>query len=80
MNAYHISFTFDAPSPGTITIAADSTEDAKAKLEDMTKEFTNVKIHEIVDLETVPFLKALFEKQVEESAKEIGEIEPTKMN
>lgn len=81
MKAYHIAFTFDAPSPTTITLPADDQDAALAKLKEMTEGFNNVKVHEITDLETVPFLKALFEKQNEQAMEEMtNSVEPEKMN
>ena len=64
MKAYHLSFRFDQPQPGVITIPATSADEAKQKLQDMLNEFRNVEIFEAIDLEEVPFLKKMYDSKV----------------
>lgn len=69
MNAWHISFTLEQPTPGTVTVPADTEEEARAKFEEMTKGYNNAEIKEIVNLEEVPFLKKLVDARAAEEAK-----------
>lgn len=63
MKVYNISFTFDQPQPGVITIPADSADEANSALLKMLEGFSNVVIHSTVDLEEVPFLKHMYDQQ-----------------
>ncbi len=65
MKAFHISFTFDQPQPGVITIPALSADEARDKLLKMLESFANVKVHNVVDLEDIPFLQKMFDNQME---------------
>lgn len=65
MKAFHISFTFDQPQPGVITIPASSADEARDKLLKMLETFANVKVHNVVDLEDIPFLQRMFDSQME---------------
>ncbi len=67
MKAYHISFIYDQPQPGVITIPAETPEDATAKLNEMLVGYTNVKIMQVVDLEEVPFMQLMFNRQQEQA-------------
>jgi len=63
VKAYHISFVFDQPQPGVITIPAYTSEEAEQSLRKMLEGFSNVKIMQVTDLEEIPFLKKMFEQQ-----------------
>ena len=65
MKAFHISFTFDQPQPGVITIPALNADEARDKLLKMLESFANVKVHNVVDLEDIPFLQKMFDNQME---------------
>ncbi len=45
----------------------DTPENAEAKLRELLKEFSNVKIMAVTDLEDVPFFKQMFDHQQEQN-------------
>lgn len=75
MKAYHISFVFDQPQPGVITIPAPTPEEAEQALRKMLEGFSNVQIMQVTDLEEIPFLKKMFEQQQQQTSS-IIDIDP----
>ena len=61
--AFYIAFTYDVPSPGFITLVAPTAEIAQEKLMEMTQGYTNVKVHDCTDIDEIPMLRALFDKE-----------------
>jgi hypothetical protein len=66
--AYHISFTFDEPRPGVITLVDETPEQAKEQLAKLLEGFNNLEIHDVTDLDDVPFLKKAFEAHQDREA------------
>lgn len=62
--AFQITFTFDQPQPGVITIPGEDADKAQANFLELMKEFANVKIVHVTDLETIPFLQGLYNRQM----------------
>lgn len=65
LNAYHVAFTFDQPTPGVITIPAATKDEASKKLADMANDngIKNLNIKEVIDIEDIPHLKAIIDQQ-----------------
>ena len=85
--AYHISFTFNMKQPGVITITGEDEDTAKKNFFDLMKDFSDVVIQEVVDLDTIPSLKQQlqdreqFEKMIlQEDIEDAEIIEPNKVN
>lgn len=64
--AYQISFTFDQPQPGVITIHGTDEENARSNFLELMKDFSNVNIVHVTDLESIPFLQQLYKNQMSE--------------
>lgn len=78
MKAFHVSFSFTQQMPATITIPADTEDEAKDKLKTMAAGVSNLEIHEIIDIEKIPvYNKMLQESQAKEEA---SDVEPEKLN
>jgi 23S rRNA pseudoU1915 N3-methylase RlmH len=80
MKAFNIAFTFDQKVPGVITIPAETSDEAAAKLKDYLKDFSNVDIKEVVDIDNIPAIRKMVDEQLkqEEEAKAWEEAEKNK--
>ncbi len=71
MKAYHISFVFDQPQPGIITIPGANKDEALANFHKQMEQFSNVQVFQVIDLEEIPFLKEIFDRQKDQMSQAV---------
>lgn len=68
---YHIAFSYWAPMPGIITLAADDEAGAEAVLREMSKDMRDLKIVEIIDASLIPNFQESAERMAAAVDKEL---------
>lgn len=61
--AYHVFFSFDSPTTGQLIAIGKDREEAESKFKEHLKGYTNITVHEFVDLDDVPSLKDKVEQE-----------------